>query len=63
MEQLDWHNKHQKSLTTGYKIADVVSNGMGSWKFIIWQTIIVVIWMLMNIIGFVRHWDAYPFIC
>ena len=62
MEKFDWHNKHQKSLTTGDKIADIVSNGMGSWTFIIWQTIIVVIWMLMNIIGFIKHWDAYPFI-
>ena len=62
MEKLDWHIKHQKSLTTGDKIADIVSNGMGSWTFIIWQTIIVVIWMLMNIIGFIKHWDAYPFI-
>lgn len=62
MEQLDWHNKHQKSLTTGDKIADIVSHGMGSWKFIIWQTIIVVLWMMLNIIGFIKHWDAYPFI-
>ena len=62
MEQLDWHIKHQKSLTTGDKIADLVSNGMGSWKFIIWQTIIVVVWMVLNIIGFIKHWDAYPFI-
>ncbi len=62
MEILNWHKKHQKSLTTGDKIADLVSNGMGSWTFIIWQTIIVVIWMLLNVIGFVKHWDAYPFI-
>lgn len=62
MEKLDWHNKHQESLTTGDKIADLVSKGMGSWTFIIWQTIIVVIWMVMNIIGFIKHWDAYPFI-
>ncbi len=62
MENLDWHIKHQKSLTTGDKIADIVSHGMGSWTFIIWQTIIVVIWMLMNVIGFIKHWDAYPFI-
>lgn len=62
MEKLDWHNKHQKSLTTGDKIADLVSKGMGSWTFIIWQTIIVVIWMALNIIGFIKHWDAYPFI-
>lgn len=62
MEQFNWHTKHQNSLTLGDKIADKVAMGMGSWHFIIWQTIIVVIWMLLNIIGFIQHWDAYPFI-
>jgi len=35
---------------------------MGSWQFIIWQTLIVLIWMILNIIGFVHHWDVYPFV-
>ena len=35
---------------------------MGSWTFIIWQTAIVAIWMVANIIGFIFHWDPYPFI-
>jgi uncharacterized membrane protein len=35
---------------------------MGSWRFIIWQTVIVMIWMAANIVGVVRHWDPYPFI-
>jgi len=35
---------------------------MGSWSFIIWQTVIVVVWMILNVVGFVYHWDVYPFI-
>ncbi len=35
---------------------------MGLWKFIIWQSIFVVVWMFLNIAGFIRHWDVYPFI-
>jgi len=57
-----WLDKHRETLTTGQRIADSVANGMGSWKFIIWQTIFVAIWMTLNVIGFIRHWDAYPFI-
>ncbi len=57
-----WHDKHIETLTAGDKIADVVASSMGSWKFIIIQTIIVIIWMALNIVGYVRHWDAYPFI-
>jgi uncharacterized membrane protein len=62
MEDKTWHQKHKDSLGFGERIADAVANGMGSWNFIIWQSIIVLIWMVMNIVGFVRHWDAYPFI-
>ncbi len=57
-----WLDKHRETLTPGQRIADSVATGMGSWKFIIWQTIFVIIWMTLNAIGFIRHWDAYPFI-
>lgn len=62
MKSTTWHEKHSMTLTFGQKIADKIANGMGSWKFIIWQTVIVMIWMLLNILGVVYHWDPYPFI-
>lgn len=57
-----WLDKHKETLTYGQRIADSVANGMGSWTFIIGQTIFVIIWMTLNVIGFIRHWDVYPFI-
>lgn len=57
-----WHNKHKETLTFGDKISDKVAQIMGSWTFIIWQSAIVLIWMCLNIVAFVSHWDAYPFI-
>lgn len=48
--------------TVGQRLADGVANGMGSWRFIIWQTVIVIIWMIANVIAFTQHWDPYPFI-
>ena len=62
MSAKTWLDKHKESLTPGQRIADSVANGMGSWGFIIGQSIFVVIWMTMNVIGFIRHWDPYPFI-
>ena len=62
MSAKTWLDKHKESLTPGQRIADSVANGMGSWGFIIGQSVFVVIWMTMNIIGFIRHWDPYPFI-
>ena len=57
-----WHSKHRETYTTGQRIADAVANGMGSWAFIIGQSIFVVVWMTLNVIGFIEHWDVYPFI-
>jgi uncharacterized membrane protein len=58
----NWHEKHVEALPIGDRLADSVANGMGSWKFIIIQTILVVIWMVLNLVGFAYHWDVYPFI-
>ena len=57
-----WHEKYHEKLSFGDRVADIVAKGMGSWKFIIIQTILVVLWMLLNLIGFIYHWDVYPFI-
>ena len=62
MAKINWHEKHKVTMSLGDRIADSVANGMGSWNFIIWQTVIVILWMTLNIIGIVRHWDPYPFI-
>jgi uncharacterized membrane protein len=58
----NWHEKHKETLSFGSRLADVVAKSMGSWKFIIIQTILVVLWMILNFIGFMYHWDVYPFI-
>ena len=62
MNKNNWHDKHSAALTRSDRIADAVANGMGSWRFIILQSIFVIIWMVMNVVGFIAHWDVYPFI-
>ena len=58
----NWHEKHTKTLGFGSRLADSVAKGMGSWKFIIIQTVLVILWMSLNLVGFFYHWDVYPFI-
>jgi uncharacterized membrane protein len=58
----NWHKIYQQSLGFGQKLADYVATGMGSWRFIIIQTIIVAAWMVLNAIAYVSHWDPYPYI-
>ena len=60
--QKNWHEKHKDTLDFGSRIADAVATGMGSWSFIIIQTILVILWMGLNAVGFAYHWDVYPFI-
>jgi uncharacterized membrane protein len=58
----NWHEKHHETLEFGNRLADGVANSMGSWRFIIIQTILVVLWMGLNTVAFIQHWDIYPFI-
>jgi uncharacterized membrane protein len=55
-------NKPANELTTGQRLADWVASTMGSWNFIIIQTTILVIWIVLNVTAYVQKWDPYPFI-
>jgi uncharacterized membrane protein len=57
-----WHRRDLENRSFGQRLADTVANGMGSWRFIIFQTIIVILWMVLNFVAFAFHWDPYPFI-
>ena len=59
---MNWHKIHEESRNFGQKLADSVAAGMGSWRFIIIQSIIVMIWMSLNVVSWCYHWDIYPFI-
>lgn len=48
--------------TFGETFADKITSGLGSWKFIIIQSVILVAWMIVNIIAWRNVWDPYPFI-
>jgi len=46
----------------GARIADRVTGMMGSWTFIIIQTVVVGLWLIGNIALLTRPFDPYPFI-
>jgi CRP/FNR family cyclic AMP-dependent transcriptional regulator len=56
----------EEQMTLGQRIADRVADTIGSWPFIITQTIILTVWITLNVIAQVNHWgwawDIYPFI-
>lgn len=49
-------------LTTGQKLADKLTIYAGSWSFIIAFLLFLIVWMILNIALYLKHWDPYPFI-
>jgi uncharacterized membrane protein len=52
----------EDQLTIGQRIADAVADTIGSWRFIIFQTSALTIWIFLNVTAWINHWDPYPFI-
>ncbi|HEU0164821.1 MAG TPA: DUF1003 domain-containing protein [Thermomicrobiales bacterium] len=52
----------EEKLTPGERIADSVARVMGSWRFIIIQSVILIGWIFLNALAWIHHWDPYPFI-
>ena len=60
----NWHASHAEKQNTGDRIADRVAAFIGSWVFIIGQTAVMTVWVLVNtlaVFGVIRF-DAYPFV-
>jgi len=49
-------------LTVGQRAADWLAATMGSWTFILVQSAIFLVWVVLNVTAYVLHWDPYPFI-
>src|SRR2546429_260970 len=53
---------HHDQATRGERLADHIASGIGSWTFLIVQTFLVLLWVGINLTGFLLRWDPYPFI-
>jgi uncharacterized membrane protein len=57
-----WHQRHRAEMTLGERVADMTAHTIGSWPFIIAQSIFVGLWIALNLAAWVKRWDPYPFI-
>ena len=60
-QQAKLHADAPSQQTLGQKISDQVAKAVGSWKFIIGQSICIVGWISYNSLNN-ASWDPYPFI-
>ncbi len=59
---IDVDKQEDKSLTTGEKLADKLSEIAGSWGFIIGFAIFIIIWIIINTAILNKASDPYPFV-
>jgi uncharacterized membrane protein len=44
------------------RISERIARFLGTGRFLVGQTVLVIAWIALNTAGFVQHWDPYPFI-
>lgn len=61
---MNWHDTHIATSDFGDRLADGIASFIGSWTFLIGQSLIFVIWVLVNTLYLTRiiEFDPYPFI-
>jgi uncharacterized membrane protein len=59
-----WHRTHLENSSMGARVADRVAGFIGSWQFIIIQSVIFLIWVVINTLWLFTayQFDPYPFI-
>ncbi len=44
------------------RMSEAIARFLGTGRFLAGQTVIVAGWIVLNTVGYVHHWDPYPFI-
>ena len=44
------------------RFAEALARFLGTGRFLVAQTVLVIGWIILNTIGIIHHWDPYPFI-
>ncbi len=53
---------HLQPTSVGQYASDRIAAIVGSWRFILVQSALLALWLVLNIVGSIQHWDPYPFI-
>jgi uncharacterized membrane protein len=44
------------------RFSEAIARFLGTGRFLVGQTVLVIAWIALNTVGLIRHWDPYPFI-
>jgi len=57
----DLNREFDRKLKLTDRIASDFARLVGSWVFVLAQLGLMLLWVLLNVIGHLSHWDPYPF--
>lgn len=57
----DLNRETERRLTLADRIAIDFTRLVGSWVFVLAQFGLMLVWVLLNALSLIRHWDPYPF--
>jgi uncharacterized membrane protein len=57
----DLNRETERRLTLADRIAMDFTRLVGSWVFVLAQFGLMLVWVLLNALSLIRHWDPYPF--
>lgn len=57
----DYRRSYSKR-NLGQRFSDRASRLLGSWKYLVFQTMFILVWISLNWFGVFGKWDEYPFI-
>jgi uncharacterized membrane protein len=44
------------------RFAERLARFLGTGRYLVAQTLLVILWIILNVVGILHHWDPYPFI-
>ena len=44
------------------RMSEAIARFLGTGKYLVGQSVFVLVWIALNTVGIIRHWDPYPFI-
>ena len=53
---------HQERLSFGERLSDKLAGAAGSWRFISGFGVVLGVWVFLNSVALIHHWDKYPYI-
>src|SRR6476660_346568 len=57
----DLNRETERRLTLADRIAIDFTSLVGSWVFVLAQLGLIVVWVVLNALSLINHWDPYPF--